>query len=108
MAGWIKRGPTGVIGTNKADAIASVKHMLQQLTTTTFDGQTKALAPSAADPEAVLALLSGRGVRVVDFADWETLDALEIAAGTPRGKPREKFTRIPAMLQALEGAPASV
>ena len=108
VAGWIKRGPTGVIGTNKADAIASVKHMLQQLATTTFDGQTKALAPSAADPEAVLALLSGRGVRVVDFADWETLDALEIAAGTPRGKPREKFTRIPAMLQALESAPSSV
>jgi len=47
-------------------------------------------------------MLQSRGVQVVSFADWQKLDALEQAAGKSRGAPREKFTRIPDMLDALK------
>jgi ferredoxin--NADP+ reductase len=95
VAGWIKRGPSGVIGTNKPDAIATVKAMLEDVA---------ALTPPArftADPAAVTALLEGKGVRYVTFEDWKRLDQLEIEAGAARGKPREKFTSVAAMLEAL-------
>ena len=51
---------------------------------------------------AVDQMLQSRGVQVVSFADWQKLDALEQAAGKTRGAPREKFTRIPDMLEALK------
>lgn len=93
VTGWIKRGPSGVVGTNKPDAVGSVKLMLED-------------APSlpdglASDPEAVPSLLSDRGVRYVTFADWKRLDQIEVEAGKPLGKPREKLTTVHAMLEAL-------
>jgi len=97
VAGWIKRGPSGVIGTNKPDAIATVAKMLED---------AKTLAPPSGPgfdprPESVDALLRGKAVRVVSFADWKRLDQAEVALGKPRGKPREKFSTIPDMLKAL-------
>ncbi|HVS25822.1 MAG TPA: FAD-dependent oxidoreductase [Burkholderiales bacterium] len=95
-AGWIKRGPTGIIGTNRADSIATVKSLLADL---------PRLAPAAkAGAEALVPLLASRGVRVVNLADWLKIDAAEVARGQPKGKPREKFTRVAEMLQCLDGS----
>lgn len=94
-AGWIKRGPTGVIGTNKPDAAETVENML----TDAREGRT--LSPTHATAEAVTQLLDDRHVRPVSFADWKRLDELELARGKEEGRPRVKFTRIEDMLDAL-------
>jgi ferredoxin--NADP+ reductase len=95
VVGWIKRGPSGVIGTNKPDAHETVDRLLEDL-------RAGALPePPAAGREALDALLRERGVRVVSFADWQKLDALEVAAGQAVGRPRLKFIRVPDMLGAL-------
>ncbi|HEY6559380.1 MAG TPA: FAD-dependent oxidoreductase [Polyangiaceae bacterium] len=95
VAGWIKRGPTGLIGTNKDDAKHTVENMLADV----------AALPREKPPRAAIdALLAERGVRVVSWADFRKLDALEVEAGKARGKVREKFCSIEAMLQALQVA----
>ena len=53
--------------------------------------------------EAVAELLERRGVRVFDYQNWSMVDTAEIARGKPKGKPREKFTRIDEMLAASTG-----
>ena len=93
-AGWIKRGPTGIIGTNRADSIATVKSLLADL---------PRLAPAAKVGEALEPLLTARGVRIVSLADWLKIDAAEVARGQPKSKPREKFTRVAEMLKCLDG-----
>lgn len=93
-AGWIKRGPSGIIGTNKPDAAATVDALLADLGK--LDTATK---PGA---EALLPLLAERGVRVVSYPDWQKIDSAEISRGKPKSKPREKFTRIPEMLAVLD------
>ena len=96
-AGWIKRGPTGIIGTNKPDAAETVASMMTELE----DG----LARSPGDPStpAVPALLAARGVRYVNLAGWRKLDAAERAAGESQGRPRVKVTRVDDMLAIMEG-----
>lgn len=96
-AGWIKRGPSGVIGTNKPDAVETVEHMLDDAAA----GRT--LQPSQPTAAAVDALLAERGARVVTYADWQALDELEIARGAACGRPRLKFTTVDEMLAALGG-----
>jgi len=90
--GWIKRGPSGVIGTNKPDAIETARHVLSDVAT----------LPRAEEPsrEAVSLLLEEKRVRVVDYAAWQRIDAAEIALGETVGKPREKFVRVEDMLEA--------
>jgi ferredoxin--NADP+ reductase len=99
-AGWIKRGPSGIIGTNRADSVASVKSLLADLPVLPQDSRmgSKGVAP----------LLEARAVRPVSFADWVAIDAQEVARGRPRGKPREKFTRVEEMLACFERARQSV
>jgi ferredoxin--NADP+ reductase len=91
--GWIKRGPTGIIGTNKPDAIATVERLLGDLPTL-----TPCATPSS---ESVLDLLAERGVRVVTYDDWRKIDAAEIERGKAVGKPREKFLTRDEMLGVL-------
>src|SRR5690606_14088490 len=67
VAGWIKRGPTGLIGTNKADAKETVTKMLEDL---------PSLDPTRAAP-GIDGTLARRGVRAVSFAEWQLLDELE-------------------------------
>ncbi len=95
--GWIKRGPTGVIGTNKKDATETVAALLADVA----DGS---LVPSGADAAAVDALLAERGVEVVSQAGWEAIDAAERAAGEPHGRPRVKLCTWDALLGAARGA----
>ncbi len=94
--GWIKRGPSGVIGTNKPDAGETVKHLLHDA----------ASLPRCAEPSrsAVLDLLAARGVRVVNYAQWRAIDAAEIARGAAVGKPREKFVDVEDMLSVTSRA----
>ncbi|MGH6636326.1 MAG: NADP oxidoreductase, partial [Gammaproteobacteria bacterium] len=93
-AGWIKRGPTGIIGTNRADSVATVGSLLADLDALNT-GESKAGA------EGLYPLLTESQVRFIDFAQWRRVDEAEIARGQPKGKPREKFTRVQEMLAAL-------
>ncbi|MCO5178590.1 MAG: FAD-dependent oxidoreductase [Candidatus Promineofilum sp.] len=94
-AGWIKRGPTGVIGTNKPDAAETVENMLEDARA----GRT--LEPSHPTAEAVTSMLDERQCRPVSFDDWKRLDEFELNRGKAEGRPRVKFTRIEDMLAAL-------
>ncbi len=80
VAGWIKRGPTGIIGTNKKDAIASVTSLLE-------DAAAGAL-PTPGQPGGIDALLADRGVEVVTTTGWDAIDAAEQALGASRGRER--------------------
>jgi ferredoxin--NADP+ reductase len=95
VAGWIKRGPTGVIGTNKPDSIESVNSM--------FDDLQKGKIPPASEPslDAIPALLAERGVRYVTKDDWKLVDAKEVADGKAQGKPRVKIVDRKAMLAVI-------
>lgn len=93
-AGWIKRGPSGVIGTNKADATETIKLLLQ-------DAPSLPLAPEP-DPQAIVQLLQARGVRYVTLEHWLKLDALECAQGQAQGRPRVKLTSIEKMLELAQ------
>jgi len=84
-AGWIKRGPTGVIGTNKKDATETVQLLLE-------DAAAGRLEPKPdANAAAVDALLAERGVQVVEYHGWLEIDAVERAAGEKAGRPRVKL-----------------
>ncbi|MBI1945346.1 MAG: FAD-dependent oxidoreductase [Deltaproteobacteria bacterium] len=91
-AGWIKRGPSGVIGTNKACAVETVTHLLA-------DRESLPKAKGR-DTAAVTALLASRGVKVVSFADWQKIDAAEIERGKAKGKARDKVATWAELLSA--------
>ncbi len=94
-AGWIKRGPTGVIGTNKPDAAETVAHMLEDALT----GRT--LAPAEPERTAVERLVGERQPHRVSYEDWLALDRLEVERGQAAGRPRVKLCRMEDVLQAL-------
>jgi ferredoxin--NADP+ reductase len=96
VAGWIKRGPSGVIGTNKPDAAATVQAMLEDA------DHSPALDRFSPAPNSIIALLAQKQVRAVTFDGWKRIDQLEIAAGEKRGKPREKLTTIAELLAAAD------
>ena len=98
VVGWAKRGPTGVIGTNKPDAIESVNSMLEDLSSERIEP-----APDA-DPAAVVELLQARNVRFVTMDEWGKLNEMELSNGKAQGRPRVKFTNLDNMLAALESA----
>lgn len=91
--GWIKRGPSGVIGTNKADSQETVKHLLEDLP------QLK--SRERQDPDALTRLLNERKGRVISFTDWKKIDAAEMERGTRLGKPREKFVTLREIVSIL-------
>jgi len=93
--GWIKRGPTGVIGTNKPDSVETVAAMLADLAAGAH------LNPAEPDPRAAEALVVARQPLAVTYADWRRLDALECSAGQTCGRPRLKFVAVDEMMAAL-------
>lgn len=96
VAGWIKRGPTGVIGTNKPDAGETVESMLEDLQAGLL------LDPDRPETGALERQLEGRGARVVSYPDWLRLDAIEVSRGEPLGRPRVKITDSADFVKALE------
>ncbi|MGE0269298.1 MAG: FAD-dependent oxidoreductase [Candidatus Omnitrophota bacterium] len=93
-AGWIKRGPSGVIGTNKPDSEETVQKILEDT-----GSLTPCVNPNSSE---LLNFLKNKGVKVVRFADWKKIDAAEIANGQKTGKPREKFVKVEDMLAVLK------
>jgi ferredoxin--NADP+ reductase len=95
-AGWIKRGPSGVIGTNKKDATETVELLLA-------DAAAGRLEPKPdASVAAVDSLLAERGIRVVEYDGWMAIDEAERAAGEKSGRPRVKLCTWDALLDAAE------
>jgi ferredoxin--NADP+ reductase len=94
-AGWIKRGPTGVIGTNKPDALETVTCMVEDV------GKRVVLSPPYASAAAADKRLHELQPLCVSYADWLRLNALEVACGKATGRPRRKFTCVDDMLAAL-------
>jgi ferredoxin--NADP+ reductase len=82
-AGWIKRGPSGVIGTNKKDATETVELLLED---------ARAGKLTAHEHGDLAELLDELGAEYVEHAGWEAIDAAERAAGEPLGRPRVKLT----------------
>lgn len=91
VAGWIKRGPSGLIGSNKADSKETVEGLLSD---------AEVLCRERTPTVDVAALLSARGTRLVTFADYRNIDAQEKARGALLGKVRDKLERVPDMLAA--------
>ncbi|MDI3315423.1 MAG: FAD-dependent oxidoreductase [Mycobacterium sp.] len=98
VAGWIKRGPTGFIGTNKCCSMQTVRTLVGDFN----DGL---LSDPVAGPGALSTLVRKRQPDVVDAAGWQAIDAAEIARGNLAGRPRNKFTDIAGMLTAAAAAP---
>lgn len=94
-AGWIKRGPSGVIGTNKPDANETVDLMLADFR----DGRY--LPATHASAAAARQLIQSRQPDYITYDDWLYLDKLELAMGAEQGRPRVKFTAVADMLAAL-------
>jgi ferredoxin--NADP+ reductase len=92
--GWIKRGPTGVIGTNKKDAHETVEMILEDL--------QHGRLPDPADPDAaaVEALVAERKPQHVTYVGWEAIDAVEKSLGEPQGRPRVKLCSRDELLDA--------
>ena len=92
VAGWIKRGPSGVVGTNKVDAAETVASLLADVSTGRL-----ALGPPAAD---LVELLTVSGVRPVLLTHWQAIDAAERALGATRGRGRTVLHRRDDLLAA--------
>jgi len=95
VTGWIKRGPTGVIGTNKHDAVETVAALLEDL-----PGLPD---PAHPDPADLRAALAAHGLRPVDWTAWLRLDAEELRRGAARGAERVKVAELAEMLDAAHG-----
>ena len=94
--GWIKRGPKGVLGSNKPDGVETIQWLIQDLET---------LQPCLErNSEKLQQELKLKGVRVISFKDWKKLDAVEVEQGKKIGKPREKLTSIHEMLKVLKNS----
>ncbi|MDP9239979.1 MAG: FAD-dependent oxidoreductase [Actinomycetota bacterium] len=92
VAGWIKRGPTGVIGTNKGDARETVAAIIE-------DAAGLPLAPDR-DPDGLPRLLAARGVEVVTWAGWQAIDNAELDLGRSQGRDRVKIADRAELLRA--------
>lgn len=90
VTGWLKRGPSGVIGTNKSDAAETARVVIEDL--------SASRAPKYPDREHLRKLLAGRGVRYVDWSGWLQLDAEEERLGSARGAERIKVAERASML----------
>tara|TARA_R110002073_G_scaffold5880_13_gene35823 strand:- start:1841 stop:3232 length:1392 start_codon:yes stop_codon:yes gene_type:complete len=95
-AGWIKRGPTGVIGTNKTCAQETVNMMVEDLKA------GKILSPVSSAIEDAKTLVDSRVENVFSYADWNKLDEIETSRGAAQGRPRVKFTKVSDMLAELQ------
>ncbi|POY04480.1 NADP oxidoreductase [Mycobacterium kansasii] len=98
VVGWIKRGPTGVIGTNKKDSQDTVDTLIADL------AATEALTEFPPDHgEQLAAWLASRQPQLVTTAQWKIIDRFERAAGEPHGRPRVKLPNLAELLRVGRG-----
>jgi ferredoxin/flavodoxin---NADP+ reductase len=93
VTGWLKRGPTGIIGTNRADSIETVQQILEDLPGRMPTPQRRR--------RQLVESISLRNARVIGLPEWLKIDAAECAMGRQANKPREKFTRITDMIDVV-------
>jgi ferredoxin--NADP+ reductase len=94
--GWIKRGPTGIIGTNKRDAQETVDALLEDLDAGRLG------TPADPDRDSLEALLAERQPDAVSYAGWQAVDRAEREAGEPHGRPRVKLCSFDELLEAAK------
>src|ERR687894_2539494 len=94
--GWIKRGPTGIIGTNKRDAQETVDTLLEDLDAGRLGN------PSDPDRDSLEALVAERQPDAVSYAGWQAVDRAEREAGEPHGRPRVKLCSFDELLEAAK------
>jgi len=97
VAGWIKRGPSGVIGTNKKDATETVELLLEDA--------RAGLLSRVGDGDSLEELLDAKGAAFVEYAGWQAIDAAERSAGESLGRPRVKLTAWEKLLQTGQRIP---
>jgi ferredoxin--NADP+ reductase len=97
VAGWIKRGPTGFIGTNKSCAMQTVAAIVD-------DFNARLLDEPVAGSSALRRLVRSRQPDLIDADGWAAIDAAEMARGAAQGRPRVKFTTVADMLEAASEA----
>ncbi len=95
-SGWIKRGPTGVIGTNKPDSVETASMMLEDLSSGAI------LNPAHPDSASAEKFICDKQPKYVSYSDWLKLDKMEIERGAQQGRSRVKFTSTEEMLAALD------
>jgi ferredoxin--NADP+ reductase len=100
--GWIKRGPSGVIGTNKKDAADTVARIVED----TEAGRVLDPDPAVGDADATAEWLLGSTDGAVEWAGWQAIDAHERSLGEPAGRPRVKLVRMAELIEAGRGAVA--
>jgi len=100
VSGWIKRGPSGIIGTNKKDSQDTVDHLLQD------QAAGKIPSPAVEDPDAILTLLAERAPDHITYTHWEAIDEHERSLGEPHGRPRVKLVRHEHLHEVARGADA--
>jgi ferredoxin--NADP+ reductase len=122
--GWIKRGPSGVIGTNKKDAQETVTSLLEDVergaipepsaNRRTPAGEAEDVAPMDSEDVAPIDsvtpiefLLDERAPDHVTYVGWQAIDQAEVAAGEPHGRPRVKFCRVEEMVEAAKATEAA-
>jgi ferredoxin--NADP+ reductase len=96
--GWIKRGPTGIIGTNKRDAQETVDALLEDVDAGNLP------MPSDPDRDSLDALIAERQPDAVSYAGWQAVDRVEREAGEPHGRPRVKLCSFGELLEAAKDA----
>jgi ferredoxin--NADP+ reductase len=101
VVGWIKRGPSGVIGTNKKDAQETVSNLFADLEA------GRVGSPSDPDAASVLEMIGERCPECVTFRGWQAIDEAEQEAGRPHGRPRVKFCKVSEMVEVARGTPVS-
>jgi ferredoxin/flavodoxin---NADP+ reductase len=102
VVGWVKRGPSGVIGTNKKCATDTVAKLIED------EGVGRLNGPVHTDPEAIAALLRARVPGLVTWAGWQAIDRHETTLGEPQSRPRIKLVRVPEMIAVAERELATV
>jgi ferredoxin--NADP+ reductase len=94
VTGWIKRGPVGIIGTNRADSVETVESIFEDLAKVR-------MAPKPGAAALRDALCTG-GERIVSYGEWQRIDVAERGRGHARNKPREKYTLVSEMIAAID------
>lgn len=94
--GWIKRGPVGLIGHTKSDASETIRHLVEDA--------AELPAATKSDPQDIITHLVDKGVEVIEWADWERVEAHEISLGAPHGRERVKLASRQEMIAIAKAA----